>query len=31
VNYRWLYSTHPHLLARLDHLNGAAQEFGMSQ
>jgi Zn-dependent protease with chaperone function len=31
VNYRTLYSTHPHLLVRLDHLNGAAQEFGMSQ
>ncbi len=31
VKYRTLYSTHPHLLARLDHLNGAAQEFGMSR
>ena len=29
VKYRSLYSTHPHLLARLDHLNAAAQEFGM--
>lgn len=31
VKYRTLYSTHPHLLARLEHLNSAAQEFGMSQ
>jgi Zn-dependent protease with chaperone function len=31
VKYRTLYSTHPHLLARLDHLNAAAQEFGMGQ
>ena len=29
VKYRTLYATHPHLLARLDHLNGAAAEFGM--
>jgi Zn-dependent protease with chaperone function len=29
VKYRTLYSTHPHLLARLDHLNRAALEFGM--
>jgi Zn-dependent protease with chaperone function len=29
VQYRTLYSTHPHLLARLDHLNLAAAEFGM--
>jgi Zn-dependent protease with chaperone function len=31
VKYRTLYSTHPHLLARLDHLNSSAQEFGMSR
>lgn len=31
VRYRTLYSSHPHLLARLDHLNLAAQEFGMSR
>ena len=30
VKYRTLYSTHPHLLARLEHLNLAAQEFGMA-
>lgn len=30
VRYRTLYSTHPHLLARLDHLNQAAQEFGLT-
>jgi Zn-dependent protease with chaperone function len=29
VKYRTLYSTHPHLLARLEHLTLAAQEFGM--
>jgi Zn-dependent protease with chaperone function len=29
VKYRTLYSTHPHLLARLDYLNNAAAEFGM--
>lgn len=31
VKYRTLYSTHPHLLARLDNLNYAAAEFGMSK
>jgi Zn-dependent protease with chaperone function len=31
VKYRTLYSTHPHLLARLDYLNNAAAEFGMSR
>jgi len=31
VKYRTLYSTYPHLLARLEHLNLAAQEFGMSR
>ena len=31
VKYRTLYSTHPHLLARLEHLNMAAQEFGMTK
>lgn len=31
VKYRTLYSTHPHLLARMDHLLQAAKEFGMSQ
>ncbi len=31
VKYRTLYSTHPHLLARLEHLNLAAQEFGMAR
>ena len=30
VKYRTIYSTHPHLLARLDYLNNAAEEFGMS-
>lgn len=30
VKYRTLYSTHPHLLARLDYLNKAAAEFGMA-
>jgi Zn-dependent protease with chaperone function len=30
VKYRTLYSTHPHLLARLDYLNNAATEFGMT-
>jgi Zn-dependent protease with chaperone function len=29
VRYRALYSTHPHLLARLDYLSSAAQEFGI--
>lgn len=29
VKYRTLYATHPHLLARLEHLTQAAQEFGM--
>ena len=28
VKYRTLYSTHPHLLARLDQLTQTAQEFG---
>jgi Zn-dependent protease with chaperone function len=31
VKYRTLYATHPHLLARLEHLNLAAQEFGMAR
>lgn len=31
VKYRTLYSTHPQLLARLEHLNLAATEFGMAQ
>ncbi len=31
VKYRTLYSTHPHLLARLDQLGSAAQEFGMTK
>lgn len=31
VKYRTFYSTYPHLLARMDHLNQAAQEFGMSR
>jgi Zn-dependent protease with chaperone function len=31
VKYRTLYSTHPQLLARLEHLNAAAQEFGMTR
>jgi Zn-dependent protease with chaperone function len=31
VKYRTLYSTHPHLLARLENLNCAAAEFGMSK
>lgn len=30
VRYRTLYATHPHLLARLDHLNGAAAELGIA-
>jgi Zn-dependent protease with chaperone function len=30
VRYRTLYATHPHLLARLDHLNGAAVELGIA-
>jgi Zn-dependent protease with chaperone function len=30
VKYRTLYATHPHLLARLHHLNSAALELGMS-
>ena len=30
VKYRTLYSTHPLLLARVDHLNGVAAEFGMN-
>jgi Zn-dependent protease with chaperone function len=29
VRYRTLYATHPHLLARLDHLNSAAAELGV--
>ena len=29
VRYRTLYSTHPHLLARLDYLTAVAQEFGL--
>lgn len=29
VRYRTIYSTHPHLLARLDHLNQAAAEMGI--
>ena len=29
VRYRTLYATHPHLLARLEHLNNAAAEFGI--
>jgi Zn-dependent protease with chaperone function len=29
VKYRTLYSTHPHLLARLDFLTNAASEFGI--
>ena len=29
VRYRTLYSSHPHLLARLDHLTQTATEFGM--
>ena len=29
VKYRTLYATHPHLLARLDHLTGAAGELGI--
>jgi Zn-dependent protease with chaperone function len=31
VGYRTLYSTHPHLLARLDHMTQAAREFGMTR
>jgi Zn-dependent protease with chaperone function len=31
VKYRTLYSTHPHLLARLDYLNNTASEFGFSR
>lgn len=31
VKYRTLYSTHPHLLARLENLSRAAAEFGMSK
>jgi len=30
VRYRTLYATHPHLLARVDHLNGAATELGIA-
>jgi Zn-dependent protease with chaperone function len=30
VRYRTFYATHPHLLARLDHLNGAAAELGIA-
>lgn len=30
VQYRTLYSTHPHMLARLDHMSAAAGEFGMA-
>lgn len=30
VRYRTLYSTHPHHLARLDHLNAVAPELGVS-
>jgi Zn-dependent protease with chaperone function len=30
VKYRAFYATHPHLLARLDHLNAVAAEFGMN-
>ncbi len=29
VKYRTLYATHPHHLARLDHLSGAAAELGI--
>lgn len=29
VRYRTLYATHPHLLARLDHLNHAGAELGI--
>jgi Zn-dependent protease with chaperone function len=29
VKYRTLYATHPHLLARLDHVNVAATELGI--
>lgn len=31
VGYRTLYSTHPHLLARLDHMTDAAKEFCMAR
>ena len=31
VRYRTLYSTYPQLLARMNHLNQAAEEFGMSR
>jgi Zn-dependent protease with chaperone function len=31
VRYRTLYATHPHLLARLDHLNNAAAELGLGR
>ena len=31
VRYRTLYSTHPHLLARIDNLNTVAAEFGMTK
>ncbi len=31
VKYRTMYSTHPHLLARLEHLNQAATEFGLAR
>ncbi len=31
VKYRTLYATHPHLLARLNHLNSAAKELGLGQ
>lgn len=31
VRYRTLYSTHPHLLARLEHMTEAAREFGMTR
>jgi len=30
VRYRTLYSTHPHLLARIDHLNEAATELAIA-
>jgi len=30
VKYRTLYATHPHLLARLDHLTSSAGELGIS-
>ena len=31
VRYRTLYSTHPHHLARLEHLALASSEFGLSR